>query len=163
MAEKSITNPLWAGRKWFDGKDEKGILTKLEQVWAIGGSDIEAYSYAEITDQSYYRYLRAFPKIREKRDQLKQKPILAARMTIANNLQIDPDVAKWYLERKRKDEFSTKTEVEVNEGKGKKDRENIKKIIGILTGGFKYDFKSKGEDIRGEVVGNEASSGEIID
>ena len=49
---------------------------------------------------------------------LKEKLILKARTVIADALnKKDENTAKWYLERKKRDEFSTKIENEVT-GKG---------------------------------------------
>jgi hypothetical protein len=47
----------------------------------------------------------------ERKLQLKESPTVKARATIVADLD-SPESAKWYLERKRKDEFSTKTETE---------------------------------------------------
>jgi len=101
-----------AGRKWFDGKDEEATLTKCKEAWALGCSDAEAAFYAEITGASLSRYLDAHDEVREFRNALHQKPILKARQTVIKNLD-DPNHAKWYLERKVKNEFSPKTETDI--------------------------------------------------
>ncbi len=98
------------GRKWFDGKSEKAVITKCEEVWALGGTDAEASFYANITGASLSRYLAEKPKVKEFRNRLREKPILKARQTINNNLD-DPTTARWYLEKKRSKEFSNKLEV----------------------------------------------------
>ena len=50
---------------------------------------------------------------RNEKEQWKKNPIAKAKNTIFKNLD-DPQIARWYLERKCKDEFSTKQEVELN-------------------------------------------------
>ena len=46
-----------------------------------------------------------------RKELLKQRLVLKARTNIAEKINKgDIDVSKWYAERKRKDEFSTKTE-----------------------------------------------------
>lgn len=100
---KSVeTRPV--GRQWFDGKDEKEVLAKLEQVFAIDGTVKEACSYADISYDSFYRYLKQHEELRNRIDQLRERPILKARQTIVKDLET-PSGAQWYLERKRKKEF----------------------------------------------------------
>ena len=97
------------GRKWFDGKNENGVVAKLKEVWGLGGSDAEACFWADISKFSLKRYLDANPDIVELRNKLKEKPILKARQTIINNLH-NPDIAFKYLERKKRDEFGAGSE-----------------------------------------------------
>lgn len=42
-------------------------------------------------------------------EQLRDKPVLKARATVVAALHT-PEVAKWYLERRRKDEFTSRQE-----------------------------------------------------
>jgi len=100
------------GRKWFDGKDEAVVITKLETAWALGCSDKEAAAYAYITAASLCRYLQAHPQISERKEQLKERPVLAARSTLLKAIQGgDGDLALKFLERKRRDEFATRSEI----------------------------------------------------
>jgi len=105
-----------AGRKWFDGKDEEAVLTKCKEVWALGGNDAGAAYWAEITGASLSRYLDAHAEIKEFRNALYQKPILKALQTMIKSLD-DPEYAKWYLERKMKNEFSSRQELTGADGK----------------------------------------------
>lgn len=94
--------------KWWEDLEKK---TKLEQAFAIGCTDKEACSYAEITpDQLYYYTREVNPEFQVKKEELKEKPILKAKQTIVKNLD-NPEHAKWYLERKKKDEFSQRQEM----------------------------------------------------
>ena len=104
------SNPKGAGRKLFDGKDEQAIIRKLEQVWAMGGSDEEAAFYAEISKASLSEYLSRTPEISERKEALKEKPILKARQTVIKDLDT-PSTAQWYLERKRKNEFGVREQL----------------------------------------------------
>jgi len=92
----------------------KEKLSKLEQAYKIGASDIEACLHAEITPASLYRYQEKHPEFREQKEAWKKTPILKARHTIYKNLD-DPSVAKWLLERRDK-EYSTKVEQTVTGG-----------------------------------------------
>jgi len=100
------------GRKWFDGKDEQTVLSKLETVWALDGTAREAALYADISEGALNRYLAMHPQIRERRDRLKEKPVLQARQSVVKGLEGDPDLALKYLKCKRSDEFSEKIKQE---------------------------------------------------
>jgi len=78
-------------------------LKKIEEVFALGGTDEEACFYAEISEQTLYNYQAKNPEFIERKRQLKFRPILKARRTIIEWLD-NPNYAKWYLERKIKDE-----------------------------------------------------------
>ena len=103
------------GRRWFDGKDEQYIVSKLKEVWAIGGTDEEAVFYADISRASLNRYMDVHLEMKELRDKLKEKPILKARQSIVNGLG-DPEFALKFMERKRKAEFAQRTELTGSEG-----------------------------------------------
>lgn len=89
------------------------IINKLEQAFSMGASDAEACAYVDIATSIFYRYQDAHPEFRERKNQLKEKMVLKARSVILNALnEKDKDTAKWYLERKCKNEFSTKQVIE---------------------------------------------------
>lgn len=101
------------GRPLFDGKDEKLIIAKLEEAWALGCSDVEAATFADISSSSLCRYLQANPTISERKAQLKTKPVLKARTTLLKAIdEGNGDLALKFLERKCRDEFATRTEVQ---------------------------------------------------
>lgn len=89
------------------------VLCKLEEVFAIGGSDEEACFFADIATATLYDYQKAHPEFLQRKRALKENPILKARRTVMEDLE-KPETAKWYLERKRKNEFSTKTETDMS-------------------------------------------------
>jgi hypothetical protein len=64
------------------------ILDKLEYVFSLGGTDKEACLFAEIGLETLYRYQRTHPKFGERKELLKSKPILKARVTLVT----DPDI-----------------------------------------------------------------------
>ncbi len=86
-------------------------LHKLESVFAIGGTDMEACFFAGISPQTLYNYQADNPDFIERKEMLKEGPILKARQTVVDSLE-NPDYAFKYLERKKKDEFSTRVENE---------------------------------------------------
>lgn len=119
---KVVVRKKSTGRKWFDGKDQNEILSKLQYVWGIDGTDIEAANYAEISIAALNRYLEAFPDIKALRDKLRESIILVSRANVARkirgqrdadgNVIVEPDVdlAFEYLKRKRRGEFADRTE-----------------------------------------------------
>lgn len=88
-------------------------LRKLEEAFAIGSTKKEACAYAEIGESTLYDYLIEHPDFSDRIEALIQKPILKAKNTVVSNLD-DVETAKWYLSRKKKDEFSN-TLIEVNQ------------------------------------------------
>lgn len=93
--------------KWWDNLEKK---TKLEQAFAIGCTDKEACIYAGITpDQLYYYTSTVNTQFQVIKEELKEKPILKARQTIVKGLD-QVDNARWFLERKAKNEFSIRQE-----------------------------------------------------
>lgn len=85
-------------------------INKLEEVFGIGGSDKEACFYANISHQTLYNYQEEHPEFVERKEALKERPILKARQTIVKALE-NPEEAKWYLERKSKKEFGRNIDV----------------------------------------------------
>lgn len=88
----------------------KEALDKLEQAFCIGCSDKEACLFANVSEDALYIYQRKHPDFVKRKELLKEKPLLKARNTVVNSLG-DAENARWYLERKRKIEFATRSEL----------------------------------------------------
>lgn len=86
------------------------VLNKLEEVFALGGTDTEACMYADISHQTLYNYQKEFPEFVERKEALKEKPFLKARRTIIESLD-DPNHAFKFMERKKKQEFGNNIDV----------------------------------------------------
>lgn len=86
------------------------VVSKLEMAFAWGCSDEEAALFGEISRQTLYLYIKENPAFGDRRDQLKDTPTLMARRAVIRGFENDPMLALKYLERKRKKEFSVKTE-----------------------------------------------------
>jgi hypothetical protein len=82
------------------------IIERLRAAFALDSSKVEACSYAGIGESTLYDYLSVTPEFSEEITKLKNQAVLKARKTVVDNLD-DVDTAKWYLSRKRKDEFGT--------------------------------------------------------
>ena len=93
------------------------IIAKLEQAFSLGCSDLEACIYADIGKTELYDYQEKNPEFTERKEMLKQKLVLKARVVVAEALKNkDENTAKWYLERKARDEFSVKNVTELEGG-----------------------------------------------
>ncbi len=90
-------------------KMTEGVLKKLGEAFLMGCTDEEACIFAEISPQTLYNFQEKNKKFLEKKELWKQNPVLKARTTIFNDLD-RPESARWYLERKKKDEFAPKQE-----------------------------------------------------
>lgn len=102
-------------------------VNKLEQAFALGCSDKEACLYADISKQTLYSYQKKNPEFVDRKEILKESLVLKARTVIADSLNNkNEDTARWYLERKKKAEFSTRQEITGEDG------ESLTPIINIL-------------------------------
>ena len=90
-------------------KNHPELVKKLEEAFAIDASVEEACFYAGISRQTFYTWINKNKELRDRLEGLRNKPVLKARQTIVKNLD-EVDTAKWYAERKRKSEFSTRVE-----------------------------------------------------
>ncbi len=88
------------------------VLAKLEAAFSWGCTDNEACIWANINPSSLYDYQLLHPEFTKRKELLKETPNLKARQVINLALgQKDKQAAQWWLERKRKEEFSIRSEV----------------------------------------------------
>ena len=92
----------------------KEVIAKLETAFMNALTDTEACLVAEIDPKTFYMYLRKNPTFARKRTILKKSPNIKAKTNMVKRINSgqDKDADKRRLERKGKDEFSLKTEVE---------------------------------------------------
>lgn len=118
-----------AGPPWFSGKGEATVLSELRLAWDVGASDREACFHAGISEAALYRYIEKHPELREEKEMRKDNMILKARMVVFGAIEKnDHETAKWYLEKKKKDEFSTRTE-NVNSNFDIKDAASFERLL----------------------------------
>ncbi len=98
--------PRSVGRPFFDGKDERSVIAKLEYAFSLDATVKECCLHAEISTDSLYRYFKKYPEFRNRLEALRNNPILKARETVVRALATEPRIAMWYLERQRPAEFS---------------------------------------------------------
>lgn len=88
------------------------VVTKLVAAFHKGYNDDEACFYAVISRNSYYRWYREDADFRYKIDQAKLQPNLHAKELVIDAIEGgDIASARWWLERKAKSEFGTRSEV----------------------------------------------------
>lgn len=91
-------------------------LDKLREAFMMGYNDREACLYTDIGLQTLYDYQKENPDYSEQKELFKQNPVLKAKRTIYDEIEKgNLKVSMWYLERKKKDEFSLRTEIKNNE------------------------------------------------
>lgn len=89
------------------------VINKLIYAFARGLSDREACLYADIACQTLYDYCTKNPEFAEQKEMLKEQPKMQAKLNVSEAINNkDADISKWYLERKAKDEFSTKQTID---------------------------------------------------
>ena len=120
------------GRPMFDGKNKKDVLSKLEEAFAQGCTDEEACIYADISLSALYRYEEEHLEFRERKQLLKQKPILLARTEVVKGIEGDKEFALKFLERRKKSEFAPHSTSIVDDGKGILTEERKAEIAGAL-------------------------------
>ena len=112
----------------------EAVLQKLEFAFLKGLSDREACQLADISMQTLYNYCNKHPEYFERKELLKERPKIQAKLNVADGIESgDIELSKWYLERKARDEFSTKQEVgltgEVNNPLSGLTTEELKKLL----------------------------------
>lgn len=93
------------------------VLKKLEEAFAMGCTDLEACLYADISHQTLYNYQNKTPEFVERKQALKNMPVLKARTEVMKGLNANPEFSLKVLERIKKDEFSLRQEITGEDGK----------------------------------------------
>ncbi|HEA21450.1 MAG TPA: hypothetical protein ENH87_11080 [Pricia antarctica] len=104
--ELSKTGPksLW--------KQTPALITKLETAFAIDCSVVEACAFADISQQTYYRWVKDNPELSERFDRLKHSPILRAKDSVFQALKGNPELAFKYLKSRLPKEFADTLQIE---------------------------------------------------
>lgn len=86
------------------------INRKIEEAAALGSSIEEIAFYINVWRSTLYRWMAEDPELKDRIEELQEKPILKARQTIIKSLD-NPDDARWYLEKKKKREFGNSVDI----------------------------------------------------
>jgi len=102
-------------------------IAKLKEGFAQGFSVRNACIWADIGQDTYYDYCKKFPEFSDQCKTLQQKPLIKSILVINKALnEGDVSTAKWYAERKAKDEFSLRNELTGENGEPIKNEIDIK-------------------------------------
>jgi hypothetical protein len=93
------------------------VIAKLEEAFAWGCSDREACLWADIAPATLYNHQEAHPEFLERKEALKDTPIMLARKSVLKGIKSNPDLALKLLERKLKGEYSLRQELTGADGK----------------------------------------------
>ncbi|MBQ8300736.1 MAG: hypothetical protein IJX57_02050 [Clostridia bacterium] len=89
------------------------VVNKLEYAFSKGFNITEACNYAEISRETYYNYLEENQEFFDKMERAQTALQRRAKINLAERIEGgDIDESKYYLERKCKDEFSSKQEIQ---------------------------------------------------
>ena len=97
-------------------KMTESTVKKLDEAFVVGCSDLEACLYAGISKQTLYNYQDENPEYIDRKEKLKENLKMHSKFNLGKSITEEKDVdnSKWYLERKCKDEFSTKSESKIS-------------------------------------------------
>ena len=91
-------------------KDSEETIRKLEEGAALDCDVDEMCALANISRDTYYRWIKENPKLSDRLDKLRQEPFLKARRTIVEGLS-SYNNAMDYMKRKKKKEFGDNIDV----------------------------------------------------
>ncbi len=116
-------------------------IDKLEYAFSLGCSDLEACFHADISKSCLYEYQKRHPEFVERKERLKANPVLKARISAIQGLEEDHNHALRFLERVKKDEFSTRHETTGKDGdaietKDISDNDLARKLALVLASGM---------------------------
>lgn len=93
----------------------EATVSKLEYGFMKGLNVTECCHYANISRQTFYEYLSNNPGYSDRIEELRSKPSTRAKLNVVEAIENgDTDLSKWWLERRNKDEFSTKQEIDAD-------------------------------------------------
>lgn len=95
-------------------KITKEVVGKLEYAFMRGFNISEACDYAAISRDTYYEKLKQSKEFSDRMERAKTNLQRKAKLNLAESIESgNLDESKYYLERKCKDEFSVKQEINV--------------------------------------------------
>lgn len=109
MAKENAKRPVGRPTKMTEE-----IVRKLEYAFQKDFNIVEACDYAGISRETYYDWIKKKKGFSDKMECAKSNLRRKAKVNLADKIEAgDIDATKWYLERKAKDEYSVKQNVEV--------------------------------------------------
>lgn len=110
LTKKKVGRPI---------KITEDVVKKLEAIFRNGANIEEACSYAGISKPTYYDKLNRDRDFLTKMQSARYYPTIIAKNVVLKSIKEDKNVdsAKWYLERRARKEFSTRSEITGDDGK----------------------------------------------
>ena len=92
------------------------VIAKLEKRFRDGATNLEAIE-GLISEDTFYHHQKINPEFAARMDMAKEYTTEIARGVVSKAIKRgDRDTAKWWLERRNKAQFSTKTETDLTSG-----------------------------------------------
>lgn len=100
-------------------KYTKAVVEKLEAAFRDGASITEACDQAGVDRGTYYNWIQSMDGFSTKMEEAQEWVTEIARAVVAQKItkRKDAETAKWWLERRAKDKFSTRSEYTGKDGK----------------------------------------------
>lgn len=114
IAKKPTKKVETRGRKTVFTKE---VIGKIEEAAALDASVEEMAMYAGINKETLYKKLQTDEVFFQRIEELRLRPILAIRQTVVAHAKLNYNNGIDYLARKRKKEFSLRTEHTGADGK----------------------------------------------
>lgn len=90
------------------------VINKLEDAYLLGCSDREACFLAGVSAAALYNYQKANPDFIERKQALKDNVTIQARRKVLEAIEDNDNVmVRWYLERKRPEEFTARQDIKL--------------------------------------------------
>jgi hypothetical protein len=127
-------------------------IAKLEEAFLVGASDLEACLVADIGKSTLYTYCQENPEFQERKEKLKDMVKYQARSNVAKAInEGDKTLSQWYLEKKGKDEFSSRLEQTGANGENLISTE-LQGIVNTALLHFLHGTNNKDIDERGQIT-----------
>lgn len=105
---------------------------KIEVGFAMGYSQNEVCAFGQVGKETLLEWFKSYPNWAEKCKWLQSNPVLIAKRTMFASLD-DPNHARWFLERKCRDEFGLRATITHKVGEEELTEEEAQRVNEILA------------------------------
>ena len=89
------------------------VVQKLDQAFSIGSTIKEACDYADISPNTYYRWVEKYPELSDHFKRMRQRLPLKAKQNIAQSIQNgDTGFSRWLIERFQPEQYGDRLKLE---------------------------------------------------
>ena len=119
MGKRSFTGTRFYDYDYSRTTFDDETIDRLCEAALLGANMSECALYAHVSRSALYRFLSDNPGLKDKLEHLRDDTALQARIKAREAiLKGDEVMTRWYLERKRKDEFSLSQSIDINAAVG---------------------------------------------